>query len=84
MQAVRLDEETRGNYMTLQEMIDIEKAEARRDGLAEGLAEGRVEGLAEGRAERQDEIARLLGYSPEDFERFLREKKESQSSCEKD
>lgn len=38
-------------YMTLQDMINYEKAEARREAREEGLAEGRAEGLAEGRAE---------------------------------
>ena len=38
-------------YMTLQEMINYEKEEARQEARAEGLAEGRAEGLAEGRLE---------------------------------
>ncbi|MCQ2591080.1 MAG: hypothetical protein MJ179_11700, partial [Treponema sp.] len=59
------DQETiRGEYMYLEDIIEEEKEEARKIGLAEGreegLAEGREEGLAEGRAEASKEKLKIF------------------------
>lgn len=59
-------------YMTFQEMMEYEKAEARQEAREEGLAEGREEGREEGRAEAFEEnilstikVCKNLGASDE-------------------
>lgn len=78
VEKIRHNRKVGEQYMTFQEMVEYEKAEARQEareeGLAEGRAEGRVQGIAEGRAEGRAEaiiatvkVCKNLGASDEEI-----------------
>ena len=50
VEKVRHNRKVGEQYMTFQEMMEYEKAEARQEAREEGLEEGRTQGIAEGRA----------------------------------
>ena len=61
--------------MTLDELIQDEKDEARAEGILEGIAKGRSEGLVQGKAEERAEVLNNLGISEEEYQKILKEKK---------
>ena len=74
VEKIRHNRKVGEQYMTFQEMVEYEKAEARQEareeGLAEGRAEGRVQGIAEGRAEAiiaTVKVCKNLGASDEEI-----------------
>ena len=59
-------------YMTLEELIQDERDEARAEGINEGMMRGRAEGKTEGKAEGIAEVLRNLGMSEAEYQKILK------------
>ena len=63
---VRQDQEMEVSYMTLDELIQDERDEARAEGFSKGIEQGKAEGIEQG----LNDALRILGISREKFEKI--------------